>query len=147
MVMMVVLLSLVCSTTWESVKAYRKWMKMTNMETLLSWISAKGLAWFQLLAVVSAIVLFISLIYPIQCIENKYVAVISSGFFLFGIVEWSQWKGYSEWKQHKFELIHEPYWEKETKYYHVILKITALFLIILPLLKLIFEIEIIPFPK
>ena len=115
-----------------------------NMETLPSGLKVERLAWFQLLAVVSAIVLIISLIYPIQWIENKYVALISGGLFLFAIVEWSQWKGYWEKKRVGTSIIYEPYLEKKTKFYHVILKIIALLLIILPFLELAFGIELVP---
>ena len=114
------------------------------MDSLPSGLKVERLAWFQLLAVVSAVVLIISLIYPIEWIENKYVALISGGFFLFAMVEWSQWKGYWEKKRVGNSIIYEPYWEKETKYYYAILKIIALLLIILPFLELVFGIELIP---
>lgn len=116
-----------------------------NVKTLPSGLKVEELAWFQFLAVISAIALIISLVYPIQWIENKYVAMISSGFFLVAIVEWSQWKGYTEKYRVGTKLVLEPYMEKERKFYHTIPEIIALILIILPLLELISGVELIPF--
>lgn len=110
------------------------------------WLSAKGLAWFQFMAVVSGTVFIISLLHPIPWIENKYVALISSGFFLFAVVDWSQWKGYWDEKRVGTSMVYEPYWEKETKYYHIMLKTIAFLLIILPISELILGIKLIPLP-
>lgn len=116
-----------------------------NTKNLLDQFRPENLAWFQFVAVVSAIVFIISLLYPIPWIKNKHVALFSSGLCLFAVVEWSQWKGYWEKRRARTGIIYEPYLEKESRYYHKILKIIALFLIVIPFLELIFGINLIPF--
>lgn len=95
--------------------------------------------WYKLTAAVSGVILVLSLFYPTQEIENRYVICISIGAFLYSVVEWSQyeWRSSRAWKWR----------EKVWSIWDVILKIIAILLIILPLLKLIWGIEIIPFPK
>jgi hypothetical protein len=105
--------------------------------------------WYKLTAYVSAVVLMLSLFYPTQQIENKYVISISVGVFLYSVVEWSQFKPRTliEDTGIKYGLLSWRWHEKVWSIWDVILKVIAVLFVILPLLKLIFGIEIFPFPK
>jgi hypothetical protein len=100
------------------------------------------LKWYQFLAFISGVVLIISLMYPVPMI-SKYPIMLSVGCLIYSIVEWMEWgvetvtdgriiakypKKYSNWK---------------TK----IIKLVAIIVfIILPIIELITNIELIPFP-
>ena len=104
--------------------------------------------WYKLTAAISGVILVLSLFYPTQEIENKYVTCISAGIFLYSIVEWSQYEARTAFQDLGFHTLRTWKWlEKVWSIWDVILKIIAILLIILPLLKLIWGIEIIPFPE
>ena len=103
--------------------------------------------WYKLTAAISGIILVLSLLYPTQEIENKYVTCIAVGVFLYSVVEWSQYESRSALQDRGFCLLSWKWRGKFWSIWDVILKIIAVFLIILPLLKLFFNVEIIPFPK
>ena len=101
------------------------------------------LSWYHFLALVSAVVLFISLVYPIP-IEPKYPILISFGFLIYSLVEWSEW-GYIN-KPYGTSILVIP--QKFPTWRTRIIKFCAiLFLVILPLCELIFGFKIIPFPN
>ena len=103
--------------------------------------------WYKLTAAISGVILVLSLFYPTQQIENKYVICISAGILLYSVVEWSQYESRTKLDA-GFGSVWKVTWrEKVWSIWDVILKVIAVLLIILPLLKLIWGIEIIPFPE
>lgn len=105
--------------------------------------------WYKLTASISGVVLVLSLFYPTHGIENKYVTCISAGIFLYSIVEWSQYEDrtYTQDTGFRYGLLTWKWKEKTWSISDVILKTIAILLVILPLLKLIFGIEIVAFPE
>jgi hypothetical protein len=99
--------------------------------------------WYKLTAAVSAVILVFSLFFPTQGIENKYVISMSAGVFLYSVVEWSQLKPQTAFQDKGIAIIKWTWHNKEWSIWDVILKIVAFLLVILPLLKLIFGIQII----
>jgi hypothetical protein len=103
--------------------------------------------WYKLTAAISGVILVLSLFYPTQEVENKYVTCISIGVFLYSVVEWSQYEPRTKLDT-GFGTVWQVTWRvKVWSVWDAILKLIAILLIILPLLKLIWGIEIIPFPE
>jgi len=111
---------------------------MPNMKTE----GLQKLRWFHFLALVSASVLLISLIYPTP-IKNKYPILISVGVLLYSLVEWNEW-GYAVQISATAKIsIPQKFPTRISR----ILKLIAIGLIIATLVELVLNIEFIPFPK
>ena len=100
------------------------------------------LKWYQFLAFISAGILIVSLIYPIP-IRRKYPILISIGFLVYSLVEWSEWGWVNTEYRGGILAVRHKYSNIKTK----ILKFIALILIILPLVELFWGNEFIPFPE
>lgn len=111
------------------------------MSSIPSGLNIEKFSWYQMLAVVSGVILIFSLFYPVQGFENRYITSIASGFLLFAITEWSEWGIIMSFRRSGIL----TYPAKRRAWYHVLLKIIASIFIIISLLKLIFSVDIIGF--
>jgi hypothetical protein len=94
--------------------------------------------WYKLTAFISGVVLIVALFYRTQVIPNIYVISISAGILLYSIVEWSQYEARTAIQDVGFGGIRSWKWHEKTwTIWDVILKIIAVLLVIIPLLKLV----------